>query len=281
VTFALSFIIGIGNLFQIKGSAENFFVAGRSLPLLVVVMTLAAQSLDSNSLLGNVDNSYKHSFWDGKKARVILCHNKILRVVLMISNLLPLEMVGCLRTIGAVIPIGLGLSLIINGVFLADKVNMDNVLTLPDIFAKRYGKTVEILVSLATVTSFIMLLAGNLVGIGVITGYLWGINESGGIWIGSAVVWSYTVSGGLFSVAYTDVFQGAIGWVGCLATAYWFITNEENGAPPPSIGFPGTIAAGLAVYLESSGCFDSPCFVLTHLFFRLYLPRWNPGGGYL
>jgi hypothetical protein len=67
VTFALSFIIGIGSLFQIKGSAENFFVAGRSLPLLVVSMTLAAQSLDSNSLLGNVDNSYKYSFWDGKK----------------------------------------------------------------------------------------------------------------------------------------------------------------------------------------------------------------------
>jgi Na+/proline symporter len=168
----------------------------------------------------------------------------------MLSNLLRLEMVGCLlRTIGAVIPIGLGLSLIINGVFLADKVNMDNVLTLPDIFAKRYGKTVEILVSLATVISFIMLLAGNLVGIGVITGYLWGISESGGIWIGSAVIWSYTVSGGLFSVAYTDVFQGAIGWVGCLATAYWFIANEENRAPPPSIGFPGTIA-GFAAYLE-------------------------------
>jgi Na+/proline symporter len=60
------FIIGASTYYLVKGSAENFFVAGRSLPLVVVAMTLAAQSIDSNSLLGNVDNSYKYSFWDGK-----------------------------------------------------------------------------------------------------------------------------------------------------------------------------------------------------------------------
>ena len=59
------FIIGVGTYYLIKGSAENFFVAGRSLPLVVLTMTLAAQSIDSNALLGNVDLSYKYSFWDG------------------------------------------------------------------------------------------------------------------------------------------------------------------------------------------------------------------------
>ena len=140
---------------------------------------------------------------------------------------------------GAVLPIGLGLSLIINGVFLAENINKDNVLTLPDVFAKRYGKVVEVLVSITTVISFMMLLAGNLVGMGVILAYLWGMSESGAIWISSAIIWSYTVSGGLFSVAYTDVLQGGVGWLGCLAFAYWFISNEGEGAPPPSIGFPG------------------------------------------
>ena len=168
-------------------------------------MTLAAQSVDSNSLLGNVDLSYKYSFWDG-----------------------------------VVLPIGLGLSLFVNGTFLAHKVHADMVLTLPDIFAKRYGKAVELLVSVTTIVSFIMLLAGNLVGMGVIAAYVWGVNEAGAIWIASAVIWSYTVTGGLFSVAYTDVFQAAFGFVGCLAMAYWFISNEDTGgASPPSIGFPG------------------------------------------
>lgn len=60
------------------------------------------------------------------------------------------------------IPIGLGLSLLLNGIFLAHHVNNDGVLTLPDIFAKRYGPVVEILVSLTTIVSFLMLLAGNL-----------------------------------------------------------------------------------------------------------------------
>ena len=65
---------------------------------------------------------------------------------------------------GAVIPIGLGLSLILNGIFLAHKINGESALTLPDVLAKRYGKVVEVLVSLTTITSFLMLLAGNLVG---------------------------------------------------------------------------------------------------------------------
>ena len=125
----VSCLIGLLTIFFVKGKAENFFVAGRSLPVWILIPTLAAQSLDSNALLGNVDLSYKFHFWDG-----------------------------------AVLPVGLGLSLILNGIFFARHVNNDNVLTLPDIYAKRYGKTVEILLSCVTITSFLFLLAGNLVG---------------------------------------------------------------------------------------------------------------------
>lgn len=204
VTLILSFAVGVSAYFLVRGSAENFFVAGRSLSLPIVSITLAAQAIDSNALLGNVDLSYKYSFWDG-----------------------------------VVLPLGLSLSLILNGIFLADKVHRENVLTLPDIFAKRYGKVVELLVSISTVVSFMMLLAGNLVGMGVILAYLWQIEESGAIWISSAIIWAYTVSGGLFSVAYTDIIQGGVGWLGVLVFAFWFIVNEHPAASPPSIGYPG------------------------------------------
>jgi Sodium:solute symporter family len=125
----VSFLIGVATLLLVN-ETEDFFVAGRSLPLWIVAFTLGAQSIDSNALLGNADLAYKYSFWDG-----------------------------------AVLPIGLGLSLIINGCTLAPKINcdFDGVLTLPDIYAKRYGRLVEILVSCATLISFMMLLAGNLV----------------------------------------------------------------------------------------------------------------------
>jgi len=188
-----------------ESTAENFFVAGRSLPLWIVSITLASQSLDSNALLGNVDLSYRYSFYDG-----------------------------------VVVPVGLALSLLLNGIFMATHIHNENVLTLPDVFAKRYGPVVEVLVSLACIGSFLMLFAGNLVGFGRIAGYLWGINDTTAIWMGCGIAWMYTYAGGLVSVAYTDVLQGALGWTGCVIMAYWFITSEEDSAPPPSIGFPGT-----------------------------------------
>ena len=174
----LSFAIGALTYFLVQGEAENYFVAGKSLPLWIVAMTLGAQSVDSNSLLGNVDLSYKYHFFDG-----------------------------------AVIPIGLGLSLILNAVLLAGKINAEeNVLTLPDVLSKRYGKVTEVIVGLVSITSFLMLLAGNLVGMGAICSYVWGINQTLAIWVSALIVWTYTVTGGLFSVAYTDVVQGAAGW---------------------------------------------------------------------
>lgn len=56
----VSFLIGLSTYFFVQGEAENYFVAGHSLPLWIVAMTLAAQSVDSNSLLGNVDLAYKY-----------------------------------------------------------------------------------------------------------------------------------------------------------------------------------------------------------------------------
>ena len=203
---AISFVIGLGTYFIVAGKAENFFVAGRSLPIWVAAFTLGAQSIDANGLLGNADLSYRYHFWDG-----------------------------------AVLPVGLGLSLVLNGMFLAHKVHEANVLTLPDIFGKVYGPTVEVLVSVCTIISFLCLLAGNLFGLAVIVSYVFEVDEKLAVYVSSAIVWAYTVSGGLFSVAYTDVVQGAIGWSGCLALTFHMITQTTPNAPPPSVGFPGYV----------------------------------------
>jgi solute:Na+ symporter, SSS family len=96
-----------------------------------------------------------------------------------------------------VLPIGLGLSLINNALFLAHKINEEKTaLTLIDVLAKRYGKTVEVLLSLVTITSFIMLLAGNLVGMGFVCSYVWGTSKEVGIWLAALIIWMYTVGGG-------------------------------------------------------------------------------------
>lgn len=116
------------------------------------------------------------------------------------------------------------------------------MLTLPDVFAKRYGSTVEIFLSVASICSFLFLLAGNIAGMGQILAYVTHerLSPVGAAWFGAGVVWVYTVCGGLFSVAYTDVAQGVVGWTGALACAFWFIANSPS-APAPSVGFPGYI----------------------------------------
>jgi hypothetical protein len=60
LSIVVSFFLGFATLFFVEGEAENFFVAGRSLPLWIVAMTLGAQSIDSNAILGNADLSYKY-----------------------------------------------------------------------------------------------------------------------------------------------------------------------------------------------------------------------------
>eukprot|EP00804_Cyclotella_cryptica_P024232 CCRYP_013270-RA/>CCRYP_013270-RA protein AED:0.19 eAED:0.18 QI:0/0/0/0.88/1/1/9/0/664 len=204
-SIALYELVGVACFFFIKGKSENFFVAGRTLPVWIVTATLAASAIDSNAILGTAMLSYKYSFWDG-----------------------------------AVLPIGLGLSLILNALFFARKINVDRALTLPDVYAKRYGKVVEIMISICTIISFICLLAGNLVGMGTIISYCLSISKKGAIWLSASLIWSYTVAGGLFSVAATDIFQSAIGWTGCMVLAFYLIKNEES-APPASIGFPGYV----------------------------------------
>jgi Na+/pantothenate symporter len=87
--------------------------------------------------------------------------------------------------------------LILNAIFLAHKINAEKTaFTLVDVLSMRYGKTVEVLISLITITSFIMLLAGNLVGMGFVCAYCWGTTQEAGIWIAAAIIWAYTVGGG-------------------------------------------------------------------------------------
>ncbi|CAN0077118.1 unnamed protein product [Pylaiella littoralis] len=196
--------IGLATIFLIKGKVENFFVGGRDLPLFVIVLTLASQSIDSNATLGNADLAYKFHYWDG-----------------------------------AVLPMGLGLSLVINGIFIARHINKARCLTLPDFYGKAFGPAVEVVVSLLTCISFICLLAGNLVGLGTIFGFLFGGELATSVFIAGIVTMIYTGAGGLMSVAYTDVLQASLGLLGLLTAAAWMLNNRSPDHPVPSIGFPG------------------------------------------
>ncbi|MEM7769116.1 MAG: sodium:solute symporter family protein [Cyanobacteria bacterium P01_A01_bin.37] len=173
--------IGVWASKQIKGDSVNFLVAGRGMVLPLAAATLMAQSVDSNATLGNTDLSAAFGFWAG-----------------------------------ASLPIGLAICLLLTGLFYAKPMNRMGLITLPDFYRVKYGRMTEVVASVIMVLSFAFLLAGNLVAGGFLFQTFLGTSYTAGV-IGIALlVFVYTVSGGLFAVAYTDVFQVGIALVGSL-----------------------------------------------------------------
>lgn len=173
--------IGVWASKQVKGDSVNFLVAGRGMVLPLAAATLMAQSVDSNATLGNTDLSAAFGFWAG-----------------------------------ASLPIGLALCLFLTGLFYAKPMNRMGLITLPDFYRVKYGRTTEVIASIIMVLSFAFLLAGNLVAGGYLFQTFLGTSYAAGVMGVALLVFVYTVSGGLFAVAYTDVIQVGIAFVGSL-----------------------------------------------------------------
>ncbi len=173
--------IGIYASQQIKGDSVNFLVAGRGLTLPLAAATLMAQSVDSNATLGNTDLASEFGFWAG-----------------------------------ACLPLGLALCLFLTALFFAKPMNRMGLVTLPDFYRVKYGRTTEWVAAVLMVVSFSLLLAGNLVAGGYLFQTFLGTSYPLGVLLLATVVLIYTASGGLFAVAYTDAIQVSIALVGSL-----------------------------------------------------------------
>lgn len=182
--------IGVWASKQIKGDSVNFLVAGRGLALPLAAATLMAQSVDSNATLGNTDLSSEFGFWAG-----------------------------------AALPIGLSLCLLLTGLFLAKPMNRMGLITIPDFYRVKYGRTVELLAACIMSVSFSFLLAGNLVAGGYMFQNFLGLSYFGGITLLAVLVFAYTVSGGLFAVAYTDFIQVFIALLGSWGLLFYVLAN--------------------------------------------------------
>lgn len=191
ITFLLATLgIGVWASRQIKGDSVNFLVAGRGLSLPLAAATLMAQSVDSNATLGNTDLSAEFGFWAG-----------------------------------AALPVGLSLCLFLTGTFLAKPMNRMGLITIPDFYRVKYGRLVELIAACIMSISFSFLLAGNLVAGGFMFQKFLGTSYIGGITLLAALVFAYTVAGGLFAVAYTDAIQILIALVGTVSLLVYLLTN--------------------------------------------------------
>ncbi|KAJ1446473.1 Sodium:solute symporter family-domain-containing protein, partial [Pelagophyceae sp. CCMP2097] len=217
VAITIFCFVGICASFTVKGDTTQFFVAGRTLNLPVAILTLASQCIDSNAVLGNADLAYKFQWYDG-----------------------------------ACLPLGVGISLLLNGIFLAEHINEANLLTLPDLYARKYGPLCEVVGAMITVASFLALMAGNLVGCGTIIAFLLPLSLKVAIGVSGIVIFAYTITGGLLSVAYADFVQAFFGLLGVFVTGMWAM-QYRNPHPPESIGFPGYMYPDDEVCAKYSG----------------------------
>ncbi|HKH85457.1 MAG TPA: hypothetical protein VKA40_02820, partial [Nitrososphaera sp.] len=199
----------------VKKSSRRYMVAGKSLPLFFVGTMLAAQSIDGNSSLGNVSLVYQFGFWSG-----------------------------------AVIPIGLGICLLLTGLFYGKRLNKMAMLTLPDFYYRRFGNGSEGISSILMTISFIVLVAGNFAASGFILSTVLQIDFFWAMLITSIIVLVYTFAGGLFSSAYTDIFQIYLA-IGAFWAAFIFFAIGAAG-----IDFGTILGSAPPGYLDLSGLTD-------------------------
>lgn len=109
--------------------------------------------------------------------------------------------------IWALIPLQMSVSFIIGGLFFAKPMRNKNYITMMDPFQRKYGKTLTGLLAIIPFISEVMWVPVTLISLGVTLSVFSDLPLSLCIWISAAVAVVYTVLGGLYSVAFTDVIQ--------------------------------------------------------------------------
>ena len=167
---------------RVKNTAD-FAAAGHSLPLPIVTAMVFATWFGSEAVLG-----------------------------------IPAEFIK--EGLGGVVadPFGTALCLILVGLFFAKHLYNRRMLTIGDFFREKYGRTVEVLVTLCIVASYLGWVAAQIKALGLVFHVVsdGAISEDLGMIIGACSVLVYTLFGGMWSVAITDFVQMIVIVIGML-----------------------------------------------------------------
>ena len=175
---------------RVKNTAD-FAIAGRSLPLIMVVTTTFATWFGAETVMG-----------------------------------IPAKFVQ--GGLGAVVedPFGAGMCLILVGMFFAAKLYKLNLLTIGDYYRQRYGKGIEVFCSVAIIMSYLGWVAAQITALGLVFTVLTNgaMSEATGMIVGTLAVLIYVVVGGFLAVALTDFIQMIVLVVGLSIIAYFSAT---------------------------------------------------------
>ena len=193
--FIVTIAIGLWAARRVHNS-KDFLVAGRSLPLYMSAATVFAT-------------------WFGAET------------VLSVSATFAKDGMG-----GIVAdPFGSSFCLLFVAIFFARAFYRMDLLTIGGFYHKRYNKPVEVITSLAITASYLGWTSAQLTALGLVISVLsdGAISLDTGIFIGAGIAVGYTIWGGMWSVAMTDLFQSVVILVGLVAVA-WLVGDMAGGA---------------------------------------------------
>lgn len=187
--------IGVWAGTRIKNTTD-FAIAGRRLPLIMVVTTTFATWFGAETVMG-----------------------------------IPARFVQ--GGLNAIIedPFGAGTCLILVGVFFAARLYKQNLLTIGDFYRQRFGRGIEVFCSAAIILSYLGWVAAQITALGLVFSVLTNgaMSETTGMIVGTIAVLVYVVIGGFLAVAWTDFIQMIVLVVG-LSIIAMFSADLAGGA---------------------------------------------------
>ncbi len=219
VVIYLLAMLGIGwftNRFLIKSSAD-YMLAGRALPALMVAASLSANNIGGGSSVGVASKAF--GAWGLSAGWYVLA-----------------------AAIG-IIPMA----------FFAPRLRRVLAYTIPEVVGRRFGTGSHLITAILNMVSLFCLTASQILASGTIIFALTGISIKVAILIAGLITIIYTVMGGLWADAFTDLFQWIIIFFGLLL-ALPFIISGAGGwetvvshVPPPKMSLTGV---GLATIIS-------------------------------
>jgi len=195
VYLLITIAIGLWAAKRVKTTAD-FAIAGRSLPLVMIVTTTFATWFGAETVLG-IPAKFVQGGLNG-----------------VVED-----------------PFGAGICLILVGMFFAAKLYRMTLLTISDYYRERFGRVIEVVCSLIIILSYLGWVSAQVTALGLVFNLLsdGGISVPAGMVLGTVSILAYTLFGGMWSVAVTDFLQMII-LVAGLATIAWFAGNLAGGA---------------------------------------------------
>ena len=176
-----------------EGTAADLIVAGRTMPLWIAALTMTATWVDGGYLLGTTEGVYKSSIQLGIQGG--LCF---------------------------------GISLILGGLFFAGIMRRHGFTTLIDPLESRFGARWAAVLFLPALAGELFWSAELLVAIGATFGVLLDMPIASAIVLSAVVTTAYTMLGGMWSVAYTDIVQLGLVALG-LTAALPYVLDAAGG----------------------------------------------------